>query len=97
MNSLLEIMGFPLSSEILEDVRLRHHDVDLPQIQQIVEIGGSTIGHDRNDTQIVAIVKYLRKLIRQSHVGARELAAGDADGPSIPLPFQCSVGAALLK
>src|SRR5215470_4184316 len=97
MNSALEIEGLPLSAEILEDVRLHHSDVDAAQIKKIVEIRSGAVGYDRNDPQIVAVVKYLRQLIGQGHIGARQLTAGDADGPSIPSLFQCSVGAALLK
>src|SRR4030095_16449197 len=97
MNSALEIGSLPLSAEILEDVRLRHHDVNAAQIEKIVEVGCSAMGDNRNDPQIVAIVKHLRQLIGQSHVGARQLAAGDANSPSIPALFQCGVGTALLK
>src|SRR6266481_4103344 len=76
MNSALEIEGLPLSAEILKDVRLHHSDVHTAQIQKIVQVGGSTIGHNRNDAQIVAIVKHLGQFIGQSHVGARQLTAG---------------------
>src|SRR5262245_51075451 len=97
MNSALEIRSLPFSPEILEDVRLRHGDVDAAQIEKIVEIRSGAVGHDRNDPQIVAVVKHLRQLIGQSHVGARQLAADDADSPTIPSLSQCSVGAALLQ
>jgi hypothetical protein len=69
----------------------------VPQIEQIVEIGGSTIGDDGNDPQIVAIVQHLRQLIGETHVGARPLAAGDADGPSIRALLECGVGTASLE
>ena len=77
--------------------KLDFGDDDTAQIEKIVEIGGSTIGDDGNDPQIVAIVKHLRQLIGESHVGARQLAAGDADGPIILSLSQCGVGSALLK
>src|SRR5262249_39571252 len=97
MNSALEIEGLPLSAEILEDVRLHHSDVDAAQIKKIVEIRSGAGGYDRNHPQMLAVVKHVRQLTGEGNVGAGQLTAGDADGPSIPSLFQCSVGAALLK
>jgi hypothetical protein len=97
MNFLLEIRRLPLRAEILENVRLRHHKVDVSEIEEVVEVGGSTRGDDGKHPQIVAIIEHLRQLIGESHVGSRPLPASEADGPGILALFQFGVGAALLK
>jgi hypothetical protein len=36
---------------------LRHRDIDVAQIEQIIEIGRGPIGDDRNDPQVIAVVE----------------------------------------
>ena len=86
-----------MGAEIVQHVRLRHRDVDLLQIEQVVEVGGGAIGGDRDDAQIVAVVEDLRHLVGERHIGARQLPAGDADGPGIPANPHDRIGAALLE
>ena len=93
----LEVENFPLRAEILENVRLGDRDVDLPQIEQIVEVGRGAIGDDRNDAQIVSVVEDVRELIGEGHIGARQLPADDADRPMVLANPHCSVGAAPFK
>src|SRR5205085_7958391 len=63
-----EIGNFSVSAEIFKYVRLRHRDVHIAQIQQIIEIGSGAIGDDRNDPQIVTVVEDLRQLVGEGHV-----------------------------
>ena len=58
-----EIGNFSLRAEIFKNIRLRHRDIDIAQIQQIIEIGSGAVGDDRNDPQIVAVVEDLRQLV----------------------------------
>ncbi len=97
VDPVFEVGDLALRAEVLEHVRLGHRDVDLPQIKQVVEIGSRAIGDDRNDAQIVAVVENLRQLVGEGHVGARQLAAGDADRPLVLLDPHCSIGATLLE
>src|SRR5207237_3062735 len=63
-----EIGNFSVSAEIFKYVRLRHRDVHIAQIQQIIEIGSGAIGDDRNDPQIVTVVEELRPLVGEGPV-----------------------------
>ena len=72
-----------LRAEIFEHIRLRHRHVNLTQVKEIVEVRGGTIGDDRHDAQIVAIVENFRELVGEGHVGAGELSAGDPDRPLV--------------
>ena len=83
IDPLFEVADLAMGAEIVQHVGLRHRDVDLLQIEQVVEVGGGAIGDDRDDAQIVAVVENLRHLVGERHVGARQLAAGDADGPVV--------------
>ena len=86
-----------MSTEIFKDVRLSHRDVDVAQIEQIVKIGSGTIGDDRKNPQIIAIIENLRQLVGKSHVSPRQLPAGDSDCPIVLSRFHCSIGAALFE
>ena len=97
VDPVVEVGDLALGAEILEHVRLRHRDVDLPQIEQIVHVRRGAIGDDRNDAQIVAVVEHLRQLVGEGHVGARQLAAGDADRPVVLSISHGRVAAALLE
>src|SRR6266496_3651244 len=72
-------------------------DVDVAQIEQIVEIRSGTIGDDRKNPQIVAVVENLRQLVGKSHVSPRQLSTGDSDCPIVLSRFHCSIGATLFE
>ena len=97
IDSILEFGNFSLSTEIFKDVRLSHRDVDVAQIEQIVKIGSGTIGDDRKNPQIIAIIENLRQLVGKSHVSPRQLSAGDSDCPIVLSHSHCSIAATLLE
>src|SRR5262249_25759148 len=81
----------------LEHVGLRHCDVDVPQIEQVVHVGRGAIGDDRKNPQVVAIVEHFRQLVGECHVGAGQLSAGNAHSPVVTFDTLGGVRAAFLE
>ena len=97
MDAEFKVGNLALVAEIVEHVGLRHRDIDLPQVEQIVQVGGGAVSDDRNDAQIVAVVEHLGELVGECHVGAGELSARDADRPGVPFVSLRRIAAALFQ
>ena len=97
IDPIVEIGNFPVSAEIVKHVGLGDRDVNLLQIKQIVEVGRGTVGDDRDDAQVVAVVEHFCQLVGERHVGARELPASNPDGPIVLAQPHCRITAPFLQ
>src|SRR3954447_10781890 len=82
-NPVLQVRRLALGPEVFEHIGLRDGEINAPQIQQIVKVGGGPIRYHRQNAQIVAIVEDLGQFIGKTHVGAVDKPAGNAHGPGI--------------
>ena len=97
VNAVLQIGCLAPRTEVFEDVGLRHRDVDAAKVEQVFEVRGGAVGDDRNDAQIVPIVKNLRDFVGERHIGAGQQSAGHPDSPLIFAYSDRVFGAAFFK
>src|SRR5262249_6657327 len=87
----------PARTEIFEHIGLGHSDVDIVQIEQVIKVGCGAVGDYWDNAQIVAVIKHLRQLTGERHVGARQLATYDANRPSVAACPHGIIGTTLFK
>src|SRR5262245_26383214 len=67
----------------VENVGVRNRDVEAPQVEKIRDIFGRSIGDDRQDAEIVAVIESLAEFGRKADETALKLAGGDGNGPTV--------------
>ena len=82
-DAVLQVRDLQLRLVIFEDVRLREGDVDAAQIEEILDIGGSAIGEEGKDAQVVPVVQHFRDLRSEDRIEPAELTGRDADRPGV--------------